>query len=109
MRHVIYSSFERVDVDGYPRDFVKKDRAEATTDWLHGDTEAMDDAERRATRLVTLWLTWLRCRTAEAVPAIRVDLLVKRAAPGKAEVHTLELTEMGFSLLAWPEGPEVRL
>ena len=27
--HIIYSSFERVDVDGYPRDFVKYERDQA--------------------------------------------------------------------------------
>ena len=27
--HIIYSSFERVDPDGYPRDFVKKERGAA--------------------------------------------------------------------------------
>ena len=32
-------------------------------------------------------------------------MLVSRCGAGQAEVHTLELTEAGFSLLAWPEGP----
>lgn len=67
--HVIYSSFERIDPDGYCRDFVKKDRAGSIADWLQGDAEAMADAERKAQRLVSNWLTWLRCKSSEAVRA----------------------------------------
>ena len=105
--HIIYSSFERVYVDGYPRDFVKHERSTAINDWLDGDAAAMDDAERKAFRLVKHWLAWLRCKNAEPVPCIRMDILVSKAGPGRADVHTLELTEMGFSMLAWPEGPQV--
>ena len=47
------------------------------------------------------WLTWLRCQSAEALPAVRMDMLIKRTAPGAAEVFTLEITELGFSMLAW--------
>ena len=103
--HIIYSTFERVDFDGYPRDFLKLDRHAATIEWLSADSAAMDDAERKARRLVRLWHTWLRARNAEPTIAIRIDLLVHRSGVGRADVHTLELTEMGFSMLAWPEGP----
>ena len=89
--HIIYSSFERIDTDGYPRDFIKKERAHAICDWLEGDADAMEDAERKAGRLVRQWLTWLRCRSAEPTPAIRMDLLVSRTALGRTEVHTLEV------------------
>ena len=74
---------------------------------MNGDHAAMEDAEKKAGRLVRHWLTWLRCRSAEPTPCIRMDILVSRIGPGKSEVHTLELTEMGFSMLAWPEGPQV--
>ena len=105
--HIIYSSFERVDVDGYPRDFVKYERDQAIRAWMDNDPAAMDDAEKKAFRLVRTWLTWLRCRNAEVTPCVRMDILVTRAGPGRAEVHTLELTELGFSMLAWPDGPHV--
>ena len=36
-----------------------------------------------------------------------MDVLVRRTGPGAAEVFTLELTELGFSMLTWPAGPEV--
>ena len=69
--HIIYSSFERVDPDGYLRDFVKKDREGSIADWLRGDRAAMEDAERKSFRLVSNWLTWLRARSSEPVPAVR--------------------------------------
>ena len=85
--HIIYSSFERVDVDGYPRDFVKREREGAIQEWLDGDVAAMDEAERKAIRLVRQWLIWLRCRSAEPTPCIRMDILVSKAGPGKADVR----------------------
>ena len=85
--HIIYSSFERVDFDGYPRDFVKHERDGAIKEWLDGDAAAMEDAEKKAYRLVKQWLTWLRCRSAEPTPCIRMDILVSKAGPGKADVR----------------------
>ena len=46
----------------------------------------MEDAERKAHRLIRQWLVWLRCRNAERTPCLRIDLLVSRIAPGKSEV-----------------------
>ena len=65
----------------------------------------MAHLERRMRKLTRRLLAWLRCRSSEAVPAIRIDFLVKRRAPGKVDVHTLELTEAGFSMLGWRDGP----
>eukprot|EP00908_Phaeocystis_cordata_P020278 Transcript_31949.p1 GENE.Transcript_31949~~Transcript_31949.p1 ORF type:complete len:393 (+),score=156.97 Transcript_31949:805-1983(+) len=103
--HRVYSNFAWVDTDGYMREFVMKERADAVRDWLEGDEAAMSAAERRAAKLTASWLTWLHCQSCEALPAVRMDMLVKRTAPGSAEVFTLELTELGFSMLAWPQGP----
>ena len=36
--HIIYSSFERVDPDGYPRDFVKKERPDGILVSMGGQT-----------------------------------------------------------------------
>lgn len=38
-----------------------------------------------------------------------MDFLVQRSSAGHARVHTLELTELGFSLLGWKDGPAVVL
>ena len=95
--------------------FVMQERAEAVSDWLEGDEAAMVAAERKAAKLVGAWLTWLRCQSVEALPAVRVDMLInpgpgpdldpgpnpnpnqvrmdmliKRTGPGAAEVFTLE-------------------
>mmetsp|Transcript_21583 Transcript_21583/g.58050 ORF Transcript_21583/g.58050 Transcript_21583/m.58050 type:complete len:314 (-) Transcript_21583:491-1432(-) len=105
--HIVYSNFEDVDADGYCRDFVKKTRAEAIDDWFSGDAQAMDAAEKKCKKLVKTWNTWLRTQSSEAIAAIRMDMLITRAHDGSVEVHTLELTECGFSMLAWPEGPHM--
>ena len=51
------------------------------------------------------WLLWLRALATEVPPTLRIDLLLTRAGPGRAQLHTLELTEAGFSLLGWRGGP----
>lgn len=63
------------------------------------DDEAMVQAERKAAKLVREWLTWFRTQSVEALPGVRMDILIKRTGPGAAEVYTLELTELGFSML----------
>jgi len=105
--HKIYSNFERTDGDGYFREFAMKDRAAAVAEWMEGDEAAMAMAERKATKLASSWVTWLRSQSVEALPGVRMDILVKRTAAGIAEVFTLELTELGFSMLTWPQGPPV--
>ena len=81
------------------REFVVKDRAEATAAWMAGDDAAMAAAESKAAKLVGSWLGWLAAQSVEALPALRIDVLIKRVGPGAAEVFTLELTELGFSML----------
>jgi len=56
---------------------------------------------------VEKWLAWLSTQTSERIPAIRMDFLVNLTPDGKVEVHTLELTEQGFSMLGWKEGPDL--
>lgn len=107
VHHRVYSNFAWTDSDGYMREFVMKDRSEAVRDWMSGDERAMAAAERKAANLVDAWLTWLRCQSVECLPAVRMDMLVRRKGPGAAEVFTLELTELGFSMLTWPAGPSM--
>ena len=59
----------------------------------------------QARALVSTWMLWLLAIATEAPPTIRIDLLLTRVGPGQAELHTLELTEAGFSLLGWRGGP----
>ena len=111
IRHTIFSSFGGFNEDGLAYNFVQKSRVAAVSDWLCADERAMERAERRAAKLVERWLAWLSCLASAhgAPPAIRMDFLVRRTAPGRAKVYTLELTELGFSLLGWYQGPRLVL
>lgn len=114
VKHTVYSDF---DVDNWyasqrdggftkgPESFSMCGRAEAIAQWLDADEECMVHAEEQARALVSTWLLWLRAIATEVPPTIRIDLLLTRAGPGRAELHTLELTEAGFSLLGWRGGP----
>ena len=103
--HKVYSNFAWTDADGYLREFVVKERAAAVTAWMEGDEVAMAMAERKAAKLVKAWLVWFKTQSVEALPGVRMDILVKRTGPGEADVFTLELTELGFSMLAVKELP----
>jgi hypothetical protein len=103
--HVVYSNFTRMDPDGFLCDFRMKDRAGCLREWMGDDEPALQAAEAQMQRLVEVWLVWLRCRSAEPPPALRMDFLLHRPAAGQVAVHTLELTELGFSMLAWQDGP----
>ena len=97
--HKVYTNFAWVDADGYMLEFVVKGREDAVRDWMSGDDAAMAQAERKAAKLVTAWLAWFRTQSVESLPGVRMDILIKRVGPGAAEVFTLELTELGFSML----------
>ena len=105
--HVAYSDFDWEDCGfmGKPYHFEQKSRAEAVADWLDDDEAAMADAEARATTLVGTWCDWLQTLSSEPVPALRMDFLVQHVRPGRAAVHSLELTELGFCMLGWKDGP----
>ena len=103
--HVVYSNFKRTDDEGYLCEFEMMNRQQAIGQWLDGDEKAMAAAERKITKLIGQWLVWCRCRDVDEPPCIRMDFLINKPNPGQADVHTLELTELGFSMLAWDEGP----
>jgi hypothetical protein len=93
---------------GKPYDFEQKARAAVISDWLDDDEAAMAHAEEQARHLaVHVWARWLRAISSEPIPALRVDFLVGHAAPGRATVRSLELTELGFCMLGWKEGPRL--
>lgn len=78
--------------------FSKSDAAKA---WVGGDHAALDDGERQCRELTNHWLAWAQAQLCEMPPAIRFDYFVGRskAARGKAVVWTLEICELGFSML----------
>ena len=107
--HVVYSDFDVESCSPLvkPDRFEQKTRSCAVADWLDGDESAMLDAETQVAGLVSCWLRWLRAMSSDPVPAIRMDFLVHHLAVGEVQVHSLELTELGFSLLGWRAGPQV--
>lgn len=83
-------------------------KEQAAKQWMSGDSAACEDGERQCLELTNHWLAWLRTQTLEVPPAIRFDYFVGRNAslPGKAMVWTLEICELGFSMLAHRELPQ---
>lgn len=83
-------------------------KEEASKQWMGGDSAACDDGERQCLELTNHWLAWLRTQTCEVIPAIRFDFFVGRTEnqPGKATVWTLEICELGFSMLAHRDLPK---
>jgi hypothetical protein len=76
-------------------------KSEAAKAWMGGDHAALDDGERQCRELTNHWLAWAQAQLCEMPPAIRFDYFVGRskAARGKAVVWTLEICELGFSML----------
>jgi len=72
---------------------------EAADSWMGGDFAALQDGERQCSEITDHWLAWVRAQTCEVPPAIRFDYFVGRNGQGKATVWTLEICELGFSML----------
>merc|ERR1711924_177980 len=83
-------------------------KEQAAKQWMGGDSAACDDGERQCLELTNHWLAWLRTQACELPPPIRFDFFVGRVTdqPGKATVWTLEICELGFSMLAHRELPQ---
>lgn len=96
---------EHVSADGYFHDFVALPRDEAVERWLGGDEAAMRDAEAQIAELCAGWWRWLLAESAEDPVSVRVDFLVRRPAPGRAEVWTCEVGELGYSTVGWEAFP----
>jgi len=99
---IIYTKFCRIKENMEFGDFKQQfSKAEAARHWMGGDVAALEDAERQCRELAGHWLDWLQAQSCEMPPAIRVDFFAVRTEnQGCAEVWTLELCELGFSMLA---------
>jgi len=95
----LYTRFARVDAGGYVRDYEKALGAEdALREWFHGDAAAWQEAEEQVRALTRRWQAWLLAQCAEPPASLRIDYLLARVGPGRAEVWTCELGEQGYSL-----------
>jgi len=99
---IIYTKFCRIKENMEFGDFKQQfSKAEAARQWMGGDAAALDDAERQCRELSGHWLDWFQAQSCEVPVAIRADFFAGRTAKqGCAEVWSLELCELGFSMLA---------
>jgi hypothetical protein len=105
-KKIIYTVFKSKD-DGCFRNFDRYDRKGCLKTCFAGDDAALADAERQAEELICRWLQWLQASTHELPTVTRFDIMAKRLGPGRAQVTTGELTELGGCFLGWPQGPRV--
>jgi len=104
----IYTKFCRIKENMEFGDFKQQfSKAEAARHWMGGDVGALEDAERQCQELAGHWLDWIQAQSCEVPAAIRVDFFaVRTAKQGCTEVWTLELCELGFSMLAHESLPD---
>jgi len=97
----IYTKFKTIKDNLEFGDFEQSfSKGEAAKQWMDGDTAALDDGEKQCRELTTHWLEWIQSQTCEVPAGVRFDYFVGRSSkPGKATVWTLEICELGFSML----------
>lgn len=105
---LIYTKFCKVKDNNEFGDFQQLfSRNEAARQWMGGDFAALEDGERQCREVTDHWLGWLEAQACEMPPAIRFDYFVVRdAKKGKAVVWTLEICELGFSMLGETKLPK---
>merc|ERR1711933_56015 len=82
------------------------DKNQAAKQWMDGDLAALEDGIRQCTEISMHWLEWIQAQTCEMPSAVRFDYFVGRSAQsGRATVWTLEICELGFSMLAHKQLP----
>lgn len=103
---VIYTKFCRIKDNSEFGDFEELFTSEeAAAKWMDGDLKALQDGDRQCREVTKHWLVWLEAQASEMPRAIRFDYFVGRAAKGRAFVWTLEICELGFSMLGEPNLP----
>merc|ERR1712183_187157 len=84
--------------------FKKLCRPKCVARW-EGDEKALEAAQERAVEISQFLLAWLRAVHPNPFPMIRLDFMVRRLGPGRAQVVFGEFCEMGACCLAWGDGP----
>lgn len=103
----VYTKFckikENLEFGDFKECFNQKD---AARQWMNDDFAALIDGERQCREITAQWLIWVEAQISEPPPAIRFDYFIGRSAqPGKAVVWTLEICELGFSMLGAKDLP----
>jgi len=103
----IYTKFCRIKENLEFGDFHELfDRKEAAKQWMGNDIAALLDGEKQCREITQQWLVWVEAQISEPPPAIRFDFFVGRTEKaGQAFVWTLEICELGFSMLGAKDLP----
>merc|ERR1719491_681270 len=67
-------------------------------DWFHNDQEAWSSALEQIAALSRRWHLWMLTQASEPTVSVRIDYMIERVAPGKADVWTGEIGEQGYSM-----------
>eukprot|EP00927_Polykrikos_kofoidii_P019899 TRINITY_DN19331_c0_g1_i1.p1 TRINITY_DN19331_c0_g1~~TRINITY_DN19331_c0_g1_i1.p1 ORF type:complete len:580 (-),score=89.20 TRINITY_DN19331_c0_g1_i1:59-1798(-) len=105
----IFTKFCKIKENQEFGDFEQKfTRQEAAKSWMAGDQEAAEEGEQQCQELTEHWLAWLQTQSCEVPSAVRFDYFVSRDGKrrGKAVVWTLEICELGFSMLGHQHLPQ---
>lgn len=96
----IYTKFCKIKENKEFGDFHQLfSQQEAAKQWFEGDLDALKDGEKQCQEVTQHWINWIQAQTCEVPSAIRFDYFVTREKPGHSSVSTLEICELGFSML----------
>lgn len=96
---ILWTRFGKIDERGYVRDYQKAKTAEEAMDkWFNSDQAAWQSAMEQISMLSQRWWTWLLTQSAEPPVSLRIDYMLERVSPGRADVWTGELGEQGYSM-----------
>merc|ERR1719272_445275 len=103
----VYTKFCKIKPNNEFGDFHQHFEPEIVArEWLDGDRATLDDGERQCHEVVDHWMTWVQAQICDIPPAIRFDFFIGRTpTKGKAVIWTLEICELGFSMLGEPDLP----
>jgi len=103
----IYTKFCKIKPNNEFGDFQQHFEPEpVAAEWMGGDRAALDDGERQCREITAHWMTWVQAQICDIPPGIRFDYFIGRTPEkGKAVVWTLEICELGFSMLGEPDLP----
>eukprot|EP00930_Biecheleria_cincta_P082317 TRINITY_DN72071_c0_g1_i1.p1 TRINITY_DN72071_c0_g1~~TRINITY_DN72071_c0_g1_i1.p1 ORF type:complete len:677 (+),score=100.70 TRINITY_DN72071_c0_g1_i1:102-2132(+) len=103
----IFTKFCKIKDNNEFGDFQESfDLPDAARQWMGGDVAALEDGARQCRQITDHWMNWVLAQTCRTPPGIRFDYFVGRASsPGKAVVRTLEICELGFSMLGKEDLP----
>jgi len=106
-RQTIYNAWYGSMRGGERRNFSRLSADEVLSRMWQHDAGALESAKAQALAISQHLLAWLRLADSKLVPMIRLDFMLKRLGPGKAQVVFGEYCEMGACCLGWEEGPPI--